>query len=131
MVELDPDSSDKQAHSYEVLNFKIMTKGEKYFPLAIRIEITSEDDVQFYYRFQIPMEDFGRFMADNDLAISYEQFIPMMKKLLSDVIEKQDECHAVFTLDDDQGSAFFKFKHQSFSRNTTILQLEFKQLEDE
>ena len=49
-----------------------MTKGEKYFPLAIRIEVTAEDDIQFYYRTEIAMEDFGRFMADNELAISYE-----------------------------------------------------------
>ena len=111
MVELDPDSSDKQANSYEVLNFKIMTKGEKYCPLAFRLEVTSDEDIQFYYRTEIAMEDFSRFMADNELAISYEQFIPMMKKLLTDVVEKPDECQAHFTLDDDAGSAFFKFKH--------------------
>ena len=84
-----------------------MTKGEKVFPLSLRIEVTSDDDVQFYYRTEIDEEAFGRVMTDNELAISYEQFIPMMQKLLSDCIEKPDEYHAEFTLDDDQGVAFF------------------------
>lgn len=55
----------------------------------------------------------------------------MLKKLLEDVIEKPLQCDAVFTLDDDQGCAYFKFNHKSEYKIIPILQLEFKQLEDE
>ena len=92
LVQLDPDSTENMLHDYVVLTFKIMVKGGEKMPLAIKLEVTSEDDVQFYYQSSIMMEDYGRLMTDNELIISYIQFIPMMKKLLEDVIEKQDSC---------------------------------------
>ena len=60
-------------------------------------------------------------MTDNELAISYEQFIPMLKKLLEDCVEKPQQCQAIFTLDDDQGNAYFKFNHTSEYRVVSIL----------
>ena len=54
----------------------------------MRLEVTSEEDVQFYYQTNIQREEFSRIMTDNELAISYEQFIPMLKKLLEDCVEK-------------------------------------------
>ena len=114
-----------------MLNFKIMVSGYESSPLSMRLEVTSEEDVQFYYQTNIQREEFSRIMTDNELAISYEQFIPMMKKLIEDVKENQDSCNAVFTLDDDQGNAYFKFNHTSEYRTVPIISLEFKQLEDE
>ena len=49
-----------------------MVSGYESNPLSIRLEITSEDDVQFYYQTNIQREDFSRIMTDNELAISYE-----------------------------------------------------------
>ena len=65
-----------------------MVSGYESNPLSIRLEITSEEDVQFYYQTNIQREDFSRIMTDNDLAIAYEQFIPMLKKLLEECSEK-------------------------------------------
>ena len=102
-----------------------MVSGYETNPLSIKLEITSEDDVQFYYQTVIQREDFSRIMTDNDLTIHYEQFIAMLKKLLEECGEKP-QTQAVFTLDDDQGNAYFKFNHNSEYRTVSILQLEFK-----
>ena len=133
LVQLDPGSTEshERQQTFEVLNFKIMVSGYESSPLSMRLEITSEEDVQFYYQTNIQREEFSRIMTDNELAISYEQFIPMLKKLLEDCVEKPQTCQAIFTLDDDQGNAYFKFNHTSEYRVVSILQLEFKQLEDE
>ena len=51
LIQTDPGSTDEQdrQQSLEWLNFKIMVSGYETNPLSIRLEITSEDDVQFYY----------------------------------------------------------------------------------
>ena len=52
LIQTDPGSTDEQdrQQSLEWLNFKIMVSGYETNPLSIRLEITSEDDVQFYYQ---------------------------------------------------------------------------------
>ena len=89
-MQLDPGSTEisERQQSGEWLNFKIMVSGYESSPLSMRLEVTSEEDVQFYYQTNIQREEFSRIMTDNELAISYEQFIPMLKKLLEDCVEK-------------------------------------------
>ena len=51
LVQLDPGSTEshERQQTFEVLNFKIMVSGYESSPLSMRLEITSEEDVQFYY----------------------------------------------------------------------------------
>ena len=50
-MQLDPGSTEisERQQSGEWLNFKIMVSGYESSPLSMRLEVTSEEDVQFYY----------------------------------------------------------------------------------
>jgi hypothetical protein len=50
-LELDPLSTEinAQVETDELLVLKIYLQGDPIMPMAIRIELTSEQDVQLYY----------------------------------------------------------------------------------
>ena len=59
-LELDPLSTeiDAQVETDEPLVLKIYLQGDPIMPMAIRIELTSEQDVQLYYHATIKEENF-------------------------------------------------------------------------
>uniref|UniRef100_A0A7S3HZN2 Spindle assembly abnormal protein 6 N-terminal domain-containing protein n=1 Tax=Favella ehrenbergii TaxID=182087 RepID=A0A7S3HZN2_9SPIT len=68
---------------------------------------------------------------DNDLSVDFEGFIGMLKSLLQDCVNNPVIYQSTFTMENDDGCAFFRFFHNSEYRKSQILQLAFKQIEDE
>ena len=55
----------------------------------------------------------------------------MVQSLLNECINNPDVYQASFTMENDQGVAFFRFLHNSEYKKSQILQLTFKQLSDD
>ena len=55
----------------------------------------------------------------------------MLKSLLQDCVNNPAIYQSVFTLENDDGCAIFRFYHNSEYRKSQILQLAFKQLDDD
>jgi len=68
---------------------------------------------------------------ENDLSVDFDGFTGMIKSLLNDCVNDPDTIQTKFTMENDDGVAFFRFFHNSKLKESQILVLTFKQLEDE
>ena len=68
---------------------------------------------------------------DNELSIDFDGFVGMVKTLLQDTCNNPMTYQTSFTMENDEGCAFFRFYHNNEFRKSQILQLTFKQLDDE
>ena len=128
-LELDPDSTEPadQIAIEETVNFKIY-KGKD----GLKIELSSESDVQFYYRATYKEENFRQIQNDNNLTIEYEQFLPCLEKMVQDCEQHPQLYRIHFTMDDENGNACLRFLHDSEFRKSELMALDnFRQLEDE
>ena len=57
----------------------------------------------------------------NDLSVDFEGFIGMLKSLLQDCVNNPAIYQSVFTLENDDGCAIFRFYHNSEYRKSQIL----------
>ena len=68
---------------------------------------------------------------DNDLSVDFDGFLGMIKSLLQECVNNPTTYQTRFTLENDDGCAYFRFMHNSEYRRSQILQLAFRQLEDD
>ena len=68
---------------------------------------------------------------DNDLTVDFDGFLGMIKSLLSESSNDPHVYQTQFTMENDDGCAYFRFWHNSVYRKSQILRLAFKQMEDE
>ncbi len=78
-LELDPESTEPadQIAIEELINLKIY-KGKD----CLKIELSSEADVQLYYRATYKEENFRQIQNDNNLTIEFDQFLPCLEKMI-------------------------------------------------
>jgi len=81
ILELDPDSTElgDQISIEEPITLKIY-KGKD----CLKIELTSEQDVQLYYQATYKEESFRQIQNLNNLTIEFDQFLPSLEKMLAD-----------------------------------------------
>ena len=130
-IELDYNSSNQYLQTNESLIFRILVHGEESRPMQIRFELTTDADVQLFYQSTVTMEHFMQLQMDNELSVDFDGFVSMVKTLLQDCQNNPVVYQAVFTMENDDGCAFFRFYHHSEYRKSQILSLTFKQLDDE
>jgi hypothetical protein len=117
--------------SEEIL-LRVMVKGDTIVPGAIRFELMSEHDVQFYYQATIKEENFRQIQIANDLMIEYDSFFATFQKLLQECLDRPHSHRVSFTLDDDDGNACLRFLLDSEFKSSELLVLDnFRQLDDE
>jgi hypothetical protein len=81
-------------------------------------------DVNFYYMVTIREENFKRIQNDNNLTIEYDQFLPMLKKIIDDCEHRPHLFKISFTLDDEDGNAVVRFYHDSEMKRSELLALD-------
>ena len=87
--------------------------------------------MQLFYQCTVSHENYMLLQMDNDLSVDFDGFIGMIKSLLNDCLNNPLVHQTSFTMENDEGVAFFRFFHNSEYRKSQILQLTFKQLDDE
>ena len=120
-MELDYDTSSQYMQTSENVNFRIMVFGEDERPWSIRFEITTESDVQLFYVCTVAQEYFMQIAIDNDLSVDFDGFTEMVKTLLQDCISQPMVYQASFTMENDEGNAFFRFTLNSEYKKSQIL----------
>ena len=130
-IELDYHTSSQYMQTQEQLNFRILINGEEHRPWAVRFELSTEADVQLFYACTISNENYMMLQMENDLSVDWEGFTDMIKSLLNDCLNNPVVHQTSFTMENDEGVAFFRFFHNSEYRKSQILSLTFKQLDDE
>ena len=120
-LQLDPESTDlsDQIQIEEPINLKIY-KGKD----GLKIELSSESDVQLYYRATYKEEHFRQIQNDNNLTIEYEQFLPVLEKMLLDCEQQPQLYRMHFTMDDENGNACLRFLHDSEFRKSELMALD-------
>ena len=63
---------------------------------------------------------------ENDLSVDFDGFVGMIKSLLNESLKNPAVHQTSFTMENDEGVAFFRFFHNSEYRKSQILQLTFK-----
>lgn len=76
-------------------------------------------------------EDFFSLQMDNDLNVDFEGLVGMLKSLLQDCVQYPAIYQSTFTMENDEGIAFWRFNHISEYRKSQIVQLNFKQPDDD
>ena len=61
-------------------------QGEEIRPDAIKLELTTDADVQLYYQCIVKQDSFFQMQIDNDLSVEFEGLIGMLKSLLQDCV---------------------------------------------
>ena len=121
-LKLDYDSTQSQyLQTNENIYFRILVQGEECRPEAIKLELTTDADVQLFYQCIVKQEDFMDVCFQNDLSVDFEGFIGMLKSLLQDCVNNPAIYQSVFTLENDDGCAIFRFYHNSEYRKSQIL----------
>jgi len=138
-IELDPISQAQVGNltSCELITVRILVKGDPMCPTpeALRFELTSEEDIQFYYQATIREENWSNLTNLNgklDKSFCFSNFREVFIQLLDDV-ERQPQTYQVrFTLDDDNGNASLTFLLDSEIKLSELLCLDmFRQLDDD
>lgn len=103
------------------------------FKMSIRLELMSEQDIQFYYQATIIPENWVQIEKDNKLNnIGYACFLHTFKQLCQDVLREPDKFKVVFVLDNDDGNAFLRFRLDTEMKKMELLVLDsFRQIDDE
>ena len=87
-MDLDYETSSQYMQTTENIFFRILVQGEECRPEAIKLELTTDADVQLFYQCLIkPMspnkhEDFFGLQLENDLSVDFEGLVGMLKSLL-------------------------------------------------
>ena len=82
--------------------------------------------MQLLYQCTVAHENYMAIQMDNDLNVDFDGFIGMVKTLLNDCTANPMVYQASFTMENDDGCAYFRFFHNSEYRKSQILQLTFK-----
>ena len=91
-MELDYETSSHHMQTTENIYFRILVQGEECRPEAIKLELTTDADVQLFYQCLIkPMsnnryEDFTQLVIENNLSVEFEGLVGMLKSLLQDSV---------------------------------------------
>ena len=122
------------------LTFKIYIKDDSLSPKQILLEITTENDVEFFYNLVVAYHDFENIKFENHLSdnVVFAEpescmkgskttlFEDMVKNLLQESRNDPKTYKAHFTLDDTEGNAFFHFFHDTDYGESEILWLRFR-----
>ena len=114
-------------------------------PKHVKVEISSEEDVEFYYKCVIDFSMYDTLKMANGLADNVQftdaspdlaniqpkdsrsiLFEEMLKNLLQDCAKDPKQYRIHFTLDDDTGKAYLRFKHDSEFNESLIMSLPMK-----
>ena len=130
-IQLDYNTSSQFMQTNETLNFRILVHGEETRPWAIKFELTTDADIQFFYQCNVSCDNFMHLQMENQLSIDFDRFVGMVKTLLQDCANDPMSYQTSFTMENDDGCAFFRFDHHNAFKKSQILQLVFKQIDDE
>lgn len=141
-MELDPTQRPQFGNlkTSELITVRILTQGGapmEITPLALRFELTSEEDIQFYYQATLKEDEFNtQFLELNKRTLSgefrFSNFKEVFTQLLENVEQQPSTYSLLFTFDDDNGNASLTFLLDSEIKRCELLCLDnFRQLDDE
>ena len=113
---------------------KIMLSGDLAFPNEIQLEITTENDLFFCYKFTLTDPGYGIFARDNDLNTPYEQFPLILKTLIQDVGSQKGGMNFQANLElggTGNANAILKFLADTQFSTVLMLQLELEMVDEE
>lgn len=67
----------------EKVRLRILTIGEEMAPANVRIELSSDSDIFFYYLNELDLISFRKLQEEQKLKCNFGEFIPTIKKLIS------------------------------------------------
>lgn len=83
----------------EKIKFRMLLIGEEVVPSNVRIELTSEEDIFFFYLCEFDIFSFRKLQETQKIQCNFGEFIPTIKKLVSvsSDIKQNDENLLVIT----------------------------------
>ncbi|KAH8738880.1 hypothetical protein FG386_000746 [Cryptosporidium ryanae] len=112
--------------SMESINFRVMLKGQKSLPELIRIEITCDNDLFFYYIYDINPLEFKELKVTQNLVCSFTEFTETFCRIVNDTIKDQLGHSARFYLKGD-GTGKLTFIQIMGYKYLELLSIDFKQ----
>ncbi|EEA06013.1 uncharacterized protein CMU_017670 [Cryptosporidium muris RN66] len=120
------DENNQEIGSSENINFRIMTNGPKSFPDVVRLELTSDNDLFFYYVLDLTELDFHKLKLTQNLTCEYPRFTDMLGKMINNIIDDPLIYSVRFLMKSD-GTGCLKFLQNMDYKLLELVNLEFLQ----
>ena len=85
----------------EAVKVKVLTLGDDSSPSYIKIELTSENDLLFYYVHAIDTEIFADMQTSQKLRIDFSEYSSVLMRMLNNCIKEPQSFLAVFIVQRD------------------------------
>eukprot|EP00948_MAST-09A_sp_MAST-9A-sp1_P001930 g1930.t1 len=128
MMESDDSSTD--VGCLEKIKVKMVVLGAASDPKALRIELSSENDLFFYYMNVLDSTGFTLLAEQQKLMVDFGGFTTIMIKMLNGVIGSPQENLAVLVMKKD-GTAKLDFVQNMNYKFVELLSLNFERVPDE
>lgn len=123
-------SAEHVCSSSEAIIVKLLTRGTEDGLASMRIELSSETDLFFYYSHALTAETFGALREEQRLKIDFMEFPDSLIKMFNSCIRDAKVYVAILKLFVD-GTAQLEFVQNTDYKTVELLSLRFRQSEDE
>ena len=123
-------SSDKNSSAFETLNCKILIKGDFNDPISIKVELTCDKDLFFFYTSVVDKKIFNEIKTTQKLTCKYKDYGHMLIKYFEDCIKLPKSFMAIF-YPKKGNTASMEFIENLEHKFGNLLTTEFEKSDDE
>ena len=108
----------------ENINYRIILIGEEFAPQNVRIELTSENDIFFYFLCELDIFSYKKLQESQKFQCNFGEFIPTIKKLFTvsyDTSEKKANDNIILKHINTSSSGFIGGEAKQSNINYTFI----------
>jgi len=114
----------QETGSLEAIKVKILVLGDDHNPISLRVELTSENDLFFYYLHNLDEEGFHLLQKTQRLTVTYTEYPNVLIRMFNNCIKEPHGHLAVFFMQRD-GSARLDFIQNMEYKFVELMSLNF------
>ena len=100
-IPLEVRAAESAESKVLIVRFKLIGMGDDHRLEQMRIEMSSDTDVFFFFKASFTATDFAELRKAQQLTISFEEFPGMLIDILTQNVAKEDTFQVVFTQDSE------------------------------
>jgi len=120
----------EEVGSLESVKAKILVLGEENSPENIRLELSSENDLFFYYTHDVNEMTFKEIQNEQRIVVDFEEYLGVLVRMLNSCIKEPNSYLAVLIMN-KEGSAKLEFIQNIQYKFVELLSLDFVAISEE
>lgn len=120
----------EEVGSLESVKAKVLVLGEENSPENIRLELSSENDLFFYYTHDVNEMTFKEIQNEQRIVVDFEEYLGVLVRMLNSCIKEPNTYLAVLIMN-KEGSAKLEFIQNIQYKFVELLSLDFVAISEE